>query len=651
MSTRRLPSSSRALAVPAWSLAVALAAALSLPAAARAQQPPDASGHLYEPRNVKAAYAAGTRSRDGNPGPNYWENHASYRITISAAPPDRAIHGSEDIVYRSASPDTLKNLVIKLLMNVHLPGAPRFRGVSKDFMTSGVHIDSFAVNGSATEWKDSPYAFTWQPVKLDAPLAPGDSVRLHFVWHYDLAERPSREGVIDSTTYYIAYFYPRVAVYDDYQGWDTMEHTPSHEFYSDFNDYDVTVRVPAGYVVWGTGTLENPGELLQAGPLARYEASFASDTTIHVATLSQMRAGEVTKGSGTNAWHFTSRYVPDVAFGLSDHYDWDAASVLVDDDAGRRASVQAAYNDTAADFHHMVQFGRHSLDLLSHRWPGVPYPYEKTTEFQGGAGMEYPMMANDEAYADSTFSRFVAEHEIAHTYMPFYMGIDETRYGFMDEGWATTFEYLLGVLDMGVERETGFFRKFRVDRWAADKSADEDLPITTPGDILGGAALGNNEYGKAAIGYLAMKDLLGDAMFRKCLQAYIARWHGKHPSPWDFFYTFDDVAGRPLDWFWSRWFFSHDYIDVAVDSVARTPDGYRVTLRNVGGMPAPVDLVLGFGDGTSKTLHETPAIWASDPDRATVTVPGSGTLSSLHLEHQIWVDADTTNDGWKAGGS
>ncbi len=352
-------------------------------------------------------------------------------------------------------------------------------------------------------------------MKLPEGLAPGDSVRLHFDWHYDLAERASREGVIDSTTYYIAYFYPRVAVYDDYEGWDTMEHTPSHEFYSDFNDYDVTVNVPAGYVVWGTGTIENMDSLLQPGPLARFKKSFTSDSTIHVATREQMLAGKVTTGSGTNAWHFTAKYVPDMAFGLSNHYDWDAASVLVDDAAGRRASVQAAYNDTASDFHHMVQFGRHSLDLLSHDWPGVPYPYEKTTEFQGGAGMEYPMMANDQAYEDSTMSRFVAEHEIAHTYMPFYMGIDETRYGFMDEGWATTFEYLLGVEDMGKARETKFFDRFRVNRWAHDNAAAEDLAITNPGDILGGAALGINEYGKAAIGYLAMRDLLGDALVQE----------------------------------------------------------------------------------------------------------------------------------------
>ena len=117
----------------------------------------------------------------------------------------------------------------------------------------------------------------------------------------------------------------------------------------------MTVNVPAGYVVWGTGTLENADELLQPGPLARFRASLTSDSILHVATLEQMLAGKVTTGSGTNAWRFTAKDVPDMAFGLGDHYDWDAASVVVDDAAGRRAGVQAAYSDTASDFHQMVR--------------------------------------------------------------------------------------------------------------------------------------------------------------------------------------------------------------------------------------------------------------------------------------------------------
>lgn len=596
------------------------------------------------PRAVKRTYVAGTRARDGNPGARYWQNHGSYKIGVTIAPPSRTVTGTEEITYVNESPDTLKGLTIRLFPNVHKPGAPRFGGAAPDELTAGVTVQSFAVDGAVQRWVDSPYTFTVKQVRLPSPLLPHASVKLSFTWSYDLSKQPDREGAIDSTTFYVAYFYPRVAVYDDYNGWDMMDHA-GHEFYSDFNDYDLTVTVPANYVVWGTGTLTNAADLLQPAALGRYQASFTSDTTIHVGTGAEIRAGQVTTAGTTHAWHFTATDVPDMAFGLSDHYDWDAGSVQVDDAAHRRASVQAAYNDTAADFHQMVKFAAHSLDFLSHQWPGIPYPYEKMTAFQGGAGMEYPMMANDESYPNNAFAQFVVAHEIAHTYMPFYMGINETRYAFMDEGWATTFEYLINVGDMGVDTASNLFRQFRVDGWAHSTTPLQDLPVITPADALAGQAYGINAYGKPALAYLAMKDMLGDALFRQALHAYMARWHGKHPTPWDFFYTFDNVAGRPLDWFWSRWFFSDGYIDLGVQGVTRSAGGTAVRVQNIGGMPAPFDLVVTRADGKTERLHQTAAVWARNGAEATVTVRGAG-VKSVRIDNLIWVDADTTNNSW-----
>jgi hypothetical protein len=602
---------------------------------------------LYMPRAVKQAFANGTRSLDGRPGPKYWQNHGRYTITVTAAPPDRTIRGSEQIVYANNSPDTLRRLAMKLFINIHRPGAPRDGGASDDYLTSGIHIDGFAVNGTAAAWRDDPRYFTTQPVDLPAPIAPHDSARLSIEWHYEISKEAGREGMLDSTTYYLAYFYPRVAVYDDYNGWDTMDFTDAQEFYSDFNDYDVTVRVPATYAVWGTGTLTNASELLQPNALRRFQASFTSDTTVHVATKADFAAKAVIRGTGVNAWHFTAMNVPDMTFAVSDHYDWDGASVVVDDAAHRRASVQSAYNDTAADFHHMVQFGRHSLDWLSHNWPGVPYPYEKTTIVQGSADMEYPMMVNDGSNADTTFSRFVVEHEIAHTYFPFYMGINETRYGFMDEGWATTFEYLIGIADMGADKEAGFFKQFRVNGWAHDPSPLEDLPIVTPEDVLTGVAYGNNAYGKPALGYLAVKDLLGDDVFKKSLHAFMDRWHGKHPIPWDFFDTFNDVSGQNLNWFWNNWFFSNGYVDLALHGVKKTASGYAATIDNVGGFVAPFDLVVTYTDGTTDKIHKTPAIWQKNQKSASVAVTAKKPVRSIEVATGIWVDADPSNNTWQ----
>jgi aminopeptidase N len=259
-------------------------------------------------------------------------------------------------------------------------------------------------------------------------------------------------------------------------------------------------------------------------------------------------------------------------------------------------------------------------------------------------------MVNDGSTPDTVFSRFVVEHELAHTYFPFYMGTNETRYGFMDEGWATTFEYLIGTADLGKARATTFFQQFRVNGWIHDPSPLEDLPIVTPGDVLKGSAYGNNAYGKPALGYLAVKDLLGDATFRKALHAYMDRWHGKHPSPWDFFNSFSNASGKNLNWFWNNWFFSNNYIDLALTSVKKTGGNYSLSIANIGGMDAPVDVHVTYTDGDTTSFHQTPAIWESDQKQATVMIPARKPIRSIRLDGGIWMDADTTNNSWSATG-
>lgn len=602
---------------------------------------------LYIPRDVKKAFANQTRSMDGRPGKNYWQNKGVYQISITALPPDRTVRGSETITYFNHSPDTITAPVLKLILNIHKPGSGRLGDASEDYLTSGVHIDKFEVNGKTSKWADPRFHSTWQQFPLAKPLMPNDSVKLTIDWHYTISLESGREGMIDSTTYFLAYFYPRVAVYDDYMGWDRMNFTDGQEFYNDFNDYTLTVHAPKNYLVWATGTLQNPAEVLQPQYAERLQQSMTSDELIHVASAEDLAGKQVTSQSATNAWKWEANDISDVAVAISDHYVWDASSVIVDNATQRRASVQAAYNDTAKDFHYMVGFGRHALSWLSGNWPGVPYPFPKTTIVQGFADMEYPMMVNDRTTPDTTFSKFVAEHEIAHTWFPFYMGINETRYGFMDEGWATTFEYLIGTADNGKEKATGLYKNFRINRWIHDNNAEEDLPIIIPGNALSGPGLGNNEYGKASIGYLAIKDYLGDEEFKKCLHAFMDRWHGKHPIPWDFFNTFNDVSGKNLNWFWNAWYFSNGYIDLSIDQVEKKRKAYEITLKNLGGFPAPADLTLHYTDGSTETKHLSPAIWEANLAEAKIIIDTRKTLNLITMDGGIYMDANMANNQWK----
>ncbi len=601
---------------------------------------------LYQPRDVKAAFKNGTRSADGMPGKNYWQNYGRYNITITAAPPSRAIKGTEKITYINNSPDTIRNPIVKLILNIHKPGAMRYNDAQLDYLTSGTHIDVVSSAGKKIEWKEPDYHGTWQQIRLPNPLLPHDSVELSIDWHYDISLRSGREGMLDSTTFFLAYFYPRIAVLDDISGWDRMEFTDAQEFYNDFNDYKLTVNVPKNYVVWSTGTLQNTSEVLQATFADRLTKSMTTDALINVATAKDMASKIVTKQNNINSWKWAATNITDVAVAISDHYVWDASSVIVDEKTKRRASVQAAYNDAAKDFHYMVGFGRHALSWLSNNWPGIAYPFPKTTIVQGFAGMEYPMMVNDETYDDTTFSRFVAEHEIAHTWFPFYMGINEHRYGFMDEGWATTFEWLIGNVDLGNETATGFFKQFRVNDWINDPAAEEDLPIITPGNMMNGAGMGNNEYGKASLGYLAVKDLLGDHIFRQCLHGFMDRWHGKHPIPWDFFYSFNNISGTNLNWFWNSWFFSHGYIDLAIQDVKKSTAGYTVTIKNIGGFTAPVNIIVTNADGTKTIFHQTPNIWAGNQNITMVNIPTNKSIKSVTLDGGIFMDADSSNNNF-----
>ena len=613
-------------------LALLLLACLADAAAAQA---------LYQPRDIKAAFAKGTRSPDGRPGPRYWQNRARYDITVAAAPPARDIRGRETITYFNNSPDTLKQVVLRIIQNIHQPGAARDGDSGADYLTTGLQVDTFLIAGQARPYTGKTGPATWQGVRLPKPLLPHDSVKFTVAWHFPISLESGREGRIDSTTYFLAYFYPRVAVYDDYAGWDRLPFVDSKEFYNDFNDYTLRVQAPANYIVWATGTLQNPQQVLQPAAAKRLKQSMTSEKVLHIATAADLAKNAITTQNATNTWVWTARDISDVTFGLSNHYVWDAASVVVDAPAKRRASVQAAYADSTVDFRQSVKNAQYALGWFSNpnNWPGVAYPFPKMTAFQGFADMEYPMMVNDSPQKDPKFAQFVQDHEIAHTYFPFYMGINESRYAFMDEGWATTFELLIGRTETGQEAADKLYKQFRVNRWIHDAATAEDLPIITPSSELR-AGYGNNAYGKPSLSYFALKDMLGDALFKKALHEYMARWHGKHPIPWDYFNSMSSASGQDLNWFFNNWFFTNNYIDLAVGPV----NGTSVTVQNIGGFAVPFDMVVEYADGSKETRHQSPAVWQANQKQTIITLPKA--VKSVKLEGGIFMDAnekDNTN--------
>jgi hypothetical protein len=650
----------------------ALSAALVFPMAARAESAdgraddppwviangqPDAG--LYMPREVQQAYAKGTRSPDGRPGPNYWQNHAEHRIRVSLNPPNRRVQCEQEIVYTNHSPEPLTRLVFRLYMNAHQPEAIRDQPGYAKFLTDGITVEDFSIDGQTLAWNDPANALaffnyrgsTIHAMQLATPIPPKGSVRIRMRWHYDLvADKGWKEGAIDETTYFLAYFFPRVTNYSDYNGWDMSPFSMGREFNNDFADFRVEVEAPRDYVVWATGTLQNPAEVLQPAVQRQLEASFSSDEVVTLAQTADAKAGKVTARGERLVWKWQAEHVPDFAIALSNHYRWDAASTVVDPASGRRASVQAAYADSATDFKPAVSMAQQTLKFASTVYPGVPYPYPKTTIVLGSADEEYPMMVNDgsnvgsyyaKALPENAYTGFVAAHEILHSWFPFYMGINEKRYPFMDEGWTTAFEYLRNREVLGVPTADKLFKDFRVAPLVEPTSGYE-LPIITPHDSLWALSpmFGLNHYGKAALGYLALKDLMGDAAFRTALHTFMARWNGKRPLPWDMFNSFNDAGVGNHTWFFQNWFFSYNYMDLALDGVRSKGGVQTVAVRNPGGMAIPFDVVLTFADGTTERVHRTPAVWRLDGRRTEVRLPAGRALKSVSLDTGIFLDAN-----------
>jgi len=626
-------------------------------AAAHAQDAPADEPSLRMPRYVAPAYTTlGTRNADGTPGPNYWQNHSMHDIAIEVAPPGRTVTGTQVVTYTNNSPDPLPYVVVRLYQNSRLPEAMREEPHTPDFLTDGIQIDEFSANGQVMPWATFDAVLPFKTVKLvplPQPLLPGESAVFTFKWHYDLGLEYNREGVFDPTTFFIGYFFPRIATYSDTDagllpGWDLEEYTyrSGRELHNDFADFNYSVTVPKNFLVWATGDLQNPDEVLQPDAAQRLLESRTSDEIITVASPEELQQGLITAQTDTVTWRWQAENVPDVAIGLSDHYVWDAGSVVADPATGRRVSVHAAYAAEFTDFAQMAQAIKEIVASVSSNWPGVPWPYSHAIVFVGGGDEEFPMMANDGSEAPEGVSvRLIAAHELLHNYFPFYMGVDERRYPFMDEGWTTAFEYLFNLEDIGKEAADAVFIAARSGSLAAPY-AGEEIPIIMPADSTRGLVTSRNSYEKAALAYLAIKEYMGADAFKSSLHAFIDRWHGKRPLPWDMFNTFDDTSDLELNWLFQNWFFESNYLEIALGDVQAVDGGYAIAVENIGGAAIPFDVKVVYADDSEESFRQGPGVWQDTPEAVTVTIPTDQEVKSVALDGGIFVDGNVADNVW-----
>lgn len=578
------------------------------------------------PRNIREVFDKGTRSPDGMPGKNYWQNSADYDIQVRFEPGMRRITGSEEIIYHNLSPDTLRELVFKIYPNLYQKGAKRLMAIEPDDISDGLQIRQLIIGGAETKRPDYLVQGTNMYVRIP-PLLPGASTRVVLSYSYVLNKNSHiRTGEIDSGAWFLAYFFPRIAVYDDIDGWNRAPYLGTQEFYNDFCNFNTAITVPKDYLVWATGDLLNCEQVLTPEYCARLASAERHDERITIVDTSDLKAGGITAPNTENTFRFEAKHVTDFAVAISNHYVWKSTSLVVDKTTGRRTRVDAVFNPGHRDYYPVLEDARKTVEAMSFNFPRWPYPYAHETIFDGLDQMEYPMMVNDNPVEDRAESIELTDHEIFHTMFPFYMGINETKYGWMDEGWATIGEWLISpLIDSSIVDEYG------MARYEELAGAETDLPVSTLTTFLAGDALFINSYPKPALAYLYVKDMLGDELFFKSLHHYIRTWNGKHPIPYDFFYCINKGAGVDLNWFWKRWFFDAGVPDLAIAKVESAKKKVRIIVESKGEKPVPVDLTVAFEDGTVQQVHRSIAVWEKGNRQVEIEIPSSKAIQSVYL--------------------
>lgn len=601
-----------------------------------------AQSPLYVPRNIQQSYDNSTRSTDGKPGPKYWQNRSAYTMKVAIQPKKRLLSGSSTVVYTNNSPDSLKMIRIKLAHDLYKKGGQRAGDVEEKDIDNGMNITALTLNGAKVDEKSMRRQETFLDIRIRSkPLAPGGTATLTFEWNYTLPSDPqaARECVCDPSTFFVAYWYPQVAVYDDLHHWADMPYTGMQEFYNDFADYDVTVTMPGDYQVWATGEWQNAASVLQKKYLERWQAARLSDDVVHIFSEDELKKGDVFQKGKTHEFRFVAKDVPDFAFAASDHYNWDALSVVVDDKTGRRTFVGAAYKTASADYAKVARVAADGIRLMSTWLPGYPFPYPCMTVFDGNDGMEYPMMCND-ASTTGNFTTALTVHETSHTYFPFMMGTNEQEYAWMDEGWASFFDY---HLTDSLIQNAGFARGY-----GSVAGLDFDVPLMIRTSNLRGNSYGIAAYQRPQAAYLVLYDMLGYETFHRCMVTYMDRWKGKHPMPLDFFNTWNAAAGIDLDWFWKAWFYDYGYPDLAVAGVEAGSGADIITIKKVGNMPIPVFANITYTDGSKETIHRGADIWKNETVNS-VQLPGKRgkTIKTVELGHKSVADASKSNNKWE----
>lgn len=652
------------------------------------------------PPEFERALERGWRSEDGGPGHSYWQNSASYDIEARLDPETSKLEGSVRILYAHDAPANLNAVLVHLHQNIHKEGSPRY---DSQEITGGVTINRLAADGEELEERPPEDGPGWEidgtvmQVRPTIRLEPGDTLQLDIDWEVTLPQRGAgRMGHSDKEVYFVAYWFPKMGVFDNLRGWSAQPYMGNAEFYDDFGDYDVSISVPTGWTVMGTGDLQNPEDVFSAITLDQLEAAATSDTLVTIADEASRDAGTVT-AEGTDGWltyEFSAARVRDFTWTSSNVQRWDATSAEVvnqiwpqeedsadeegedeeedgedraNEDAGRsalepivdgtrRVLIHSFWReDVAPLWSEQWLYGKQAIEFHS-GYTGYSYPWSHMTSVEGldiiEGGMESPMMTVIGAYQDQEPSDLynVTAHEIGHMWIPMIVGTDEKRHAWMDEG-STTFledqskmEYWPGVDHHRVG--TRSYLQVAV--------AEQEQTLMRHGDYYEpGPGYGIASYPKPATLLVALREVMGEEDWLAAYRTFIAEWAFKRPSPWDFFNTFERFAEEDLDWFWTSFYFETWTLDHAVGRVAPKPAGGAIiTIEDRGNAIYPARVRIRTANGMDFVHDISVEHWLAGNERYEIDVAATaGSVTRVELDPSGYApDADRQNNFWPRGG-
>jgi len=607
------------------------------------------------------------RSASGAPGPKYWQNRADYKINVALEEDKRVVTGDVEITYKNNSPENQDFIWLQLDQNAF---NDQSRGGKTTPVTGGRFgntgfsggdsLKSVTIQQGKDKFVNADYIIsdTRMQIRLTTPLkANGDMIKIKIAYSFKIPEYGSdRMGTLETKNgivYEMAQWYPRVAVFDDIEGWNLLPYLGAGEFYLEYGDFEYNVTVPWDHIVAGSGELLNANEVLTAEQRKRLAEAAKSDRTIMIRSAEEVtNASTRPKQSGMQTWRFKISQARDIAWATSKAFVWDAAKINLP--KGKTALAQSMYpaEDGGQDgWGRSTEYVKGSIEFYSSYVHEYTYPVATNVAGIVG-GMEYPgiIFCSSKSRKDDLWD--VTDHEFGHNWFPMIVGNNERKYAWMDEGFNTFINFLsTDNFNNGEFKNAQMNNLHRLAPMIFRPKAD---PIMTIPEVIQPANLGWEAYYKPAMGLRMLREqVLGKDRFDYAFHMYVQRWAFKHPTPYDFFRTMEDAAGEDLGWFWKGWFFENYRLDQSVKEVSyieQNPQkGSLITIENLEqwAMPAKIDIEEVSG---KKTRVEFPVeIWqrggswtfraATQQPIRSVTIDPDNKLPDINSENNVWKPA------------